>query len=259
MDVFSGSNDQCDDPTKFGPPIYYFGNHTEFYRMGTGPNDEHDDSIVGEYPVLFFQVNLTKSKGTASVLGYGFVDIPMNPGNYDIDISTSKPVAGKNMGEIEYRMNDYYFGCSTKEFQYMKTALNAPLLKPKTDNKLTVASRNGIVTEGSGSVRIRIRVLSLPEGRNHRDTYQNHTNLTRPIFHETISEVLSRVRRNKRERLIRDKLNPDVTENSARFMNGNRIARTDGHYTDAKKCEQNSRTDAILRRVKARKITRMSK
>lgn len=248
MDVFTGAYDQCDDTTKFGPPVYYFGNDIEFYRIGTRPEEICDDTIVGEHPVVFFQINLTRNEGITSVLGYGFIDVPMNPGSYDIDISTFRPVAGKNMGEIEYRMKDYYFGCAAKDFQYMKAALISPILAPKGSNKLSVGTRNGIVTEGSGSVRIRIRVLSLPEVGRHRNKRHNHKNSDRPIFHETISEVLSRVRRNKRERLMCNKFNSKVPETYDRSAIG----------TNTKEYDQNPRTGEILRRVRARKITRMT-
>lgn len=79
--------------------------------------------------------------------------------------------------------------------------------------------------------------------------------LARTIFHETIHEVSSRVRRNKRERLMRNKLNPEMTENYARPANEHGIAYNDKHFPDSNNYDQNSRTS--LRQVKARKITRV--
>lgn len=62
------------------------------------------------------------------------------------------------------------------------------------------------------------------------------------------------MRRNKRERLMRNKLNPEMTEN---YANEHGIAYNDKHFPDSNNYDQNSRTDAILRQVKARKITRV--
>ena len=97
------------------------------------------------------------------------------------------------LDEIVYRINDYYFGCTTCSFNDIKSYFTKQS-GVVNDNKDQISS------ETSGRVRVSINVLSsmVKIDINYKKTMIGGN--LRPTFRKPIEEVLARVRRETRER-----------------------------------------------------------
>jgi hypothetical protein len=129
--------------------------------------------------------------GLISLAGSALLDLPSEPGTYDMEVQTIKPIACTGMNERRCRLHSYYLGSSL-------------------DGVSEIIQPNGLITDGSGTIRIRVNVMKnyfkngSYYGYNNTDysdefSSPNH----RAKMQETVDEVLSRVRRNKRLRMSR--------------------------------------------------------
>lgn len=131
--------------------------------------------------------------GLISLAGSAFIDLPSEPGTYDIEVQTIKPIACTGMNERRCRLHSYYLGSSLDG--------GSDIIQP--------IDLEGLITDGSGTIRIRVNVMKNHfknglYGYNNTDYYDEFVSPNhREKMQETVDEVLSRVRRNKRLRVSR--------------------------------------------------------
>ena len=119
------------------------------------------------------------------------------------------------------RLQDYYLGSTLNEIQ--------------SENILIPNMKKGVVTDESGTVRLRVQNISSNFSSSLPELSSEESPL---ILRESIDEVLSRLRRNKRERTVSDAL--DYAVDKTNFDNL-RISK---------------KTREVLERAKARKDAR---
>ena len=129
-----------------------------------------------------------------SLAGSALIDLPSEPGTYDIEVQTIKPIACAGMNERRCRLHSYFLGSSLDRV--------SAIIQPN--------DREGLITDGSGTIRIRVNVTKnhfkngAYYGYNNTDYYDEFVSPNhRAKMQETVDEVLSRVRRNKRLRMSR--------------------------------------------------------
>ena len=140
-----------------------------------------------------------------SLAGSALLDLPSEPGTYDIEVQTIKPIACNGMNEMRCRLHSYYLGSSLDG--------GNEIIQP---NDL-----EGLITDGSGTIRIRVNVMKNyfkngSYGYNNTDYDEFSSPNHRAKMQETVDEVLSRVRRNKRLRMSRMMTTPSSYGTSRR-------------------------------------------
>lgn len=152
--------------------------------------------------------------GLTSLAGFGSVTIPTEPGTYEVFVPTWKPIACPGISQTRGRMHDYYLGGSClsviDSHDPIPTSGNEnDLIK---DANVSLFSKGGLVTDSSGTIHVRIHVARLLRFRGdsafnsyrHPEMIQanpiEESKQHRVKMRETVDEVLSRVRRNKRGR-----------------------------------------------------------
>jgi hypothetical protein len=132
--------------------------------------------------------------GLISLAGSALIDLPSEPGTYDMEVQTIKPIACTGMNERRCRLHSYFLGSSLDRV--------SEVMQPN--------DREGLITDGSGTIRIRVNVMrnyfknGSYYGYNNTDYYDGFSSPNhREKMQETVDEVLSRVRRNKRLRMSR--------------------------------------------------------
>lgn len=143
--------------------------------------------------------------GLISLAGSALLDLPSEPGTYDIEVQTIKPIACNLMNEMRCRLHSYYLGSSLDG--------GNEIIQP---NDL-----EGLITDGSGTIRIRVNVMKNyfkngSYGYNNTDYDEFSSPNHRAKMQETVDEVLSRVRRNKRLRMSRMITTPSLCGTSRR-------------------------------------------
>jgi hypothetical protein len=145
--------------------------------------------------------------GLISLAGSALLDLPSEPGTYDMEVQTIKPIACKGMNERRCRLHSYYLGSSLDRV--------SEIIQP--------SDLEGLITDGSGTIRIRVNVMKnyfkngSYYGYNNTDYYDEFSSPNhRAKMQETVDEVLSRVRRNKRLRMSRMMTTPSSYGSSRR-------------------------------------------
>ena len=146
--------------------------------------------------------------GLISLAGSALLDLPSEPGTYDMEVQTIKPIACAGMNERTCRLHSYYLGSSLDRV--------SEIMQP---NDL-----EGLITDGSGTIRIRVNVMKnyfkngSYYGYNNTGYYYDEFSSPnhRSKMEETVDEVLSRVRRNKRLRMSRMMTTPSSYGTSRR-------------------------------------------
>lgn len=171
-------------------------------------------SSYNDHPVATSQQSATMEMhayfhhnfGMISLAGSAIVDLPSDPGTYDLNVPTFKPIACSGMNERKCRMQSYYLGtCLSNEVQPTSEPADPSLLSNDDDGLTTrLLSKAGLITDGSGTIHLRVNVM-----KNYfNGAYNKLDELDPPSQHrvkvqETVDEVLSRVRWNKRVRMSR--------------------------------------------------------
>jgi hypothetical protein len=183
-------------------------------------------------PKIFIQVCASRGNGIESALGYALMEIPtFNSGTHDIELSTCKPIPKDFFSRQLSNLRDDHFGTSKDSFVSMRDYF----LRRSGDTK------SEFVTETSGVVRLRFITISRPQIERHDP---GEIDNQKPVLVETIDEVLSRVRRNRRERQICSNfpLIPESREMSEEKEDMDFLER--------------SRTKHVLSKIRARQATR---
>ena len=169
--------------------IYNFNHQFSF-------NNTRNESSEHERIVLELSAFNLHNFGVTALAGYGIVDVPTEPGKYYVDVIAWKPLARTSIGEKRCQLHSYYLGACLEKI--------GPCESVQSPKKLF--STNDLHTTVSGTVKIRIEVTD-----NHFSRKKFDANSARGdgapngYIRETVDEVLTRVRRNKRGRTSEDR------------------------------------------------------
>jgi len=206
--------------------------------------------------VLELRAYLKHNFSVTSLAGCGTITLPSEPGSHDIEVHTWKPVACSSIGETRCRMYDFYLGMALTEIQPLDpvpTSDSEHEMVKDVDTRLF--SKGGLLTDGSGSIHVRVSVMKNYCKDEKVDTdFCSAAEESRPRhrvkMRETVDEVLSRVRRNKRGRMSRlynnssDKLKHDSGASPSEETKSNSPPMSD---------IVSDRTKEVLTRVRSRK------
>ncbi|KAL7548331.1 hypothetical protein ACHAWF_011618 [Thalassiosira exigua] len=146
--------------------------------------------------------------GVTSLAGCGVAALPSDPGQYDVEVPTWRPISCSTaVGETRSRLYDHYLGSCLSDIgpqDPVPFSDGEDELTKGTDVRLV--SKGGLLTDGSGSIRVRVNVAANhfdKKGRDARPKAEEAPLQQRVKMRETVDEILARVRRNKRGRMAR--------------------------------------------------------
>ncbi len=208
--------------------------------------------------VLELHLYLKQNFGLISLAGCGTVALPTEPGTYDIVVKSWKPIAVTDIGESRARMHDFYLGSCLSEIGPLDPVPSSENEGTFVgDTEATLFSKGGLIADYSGNVHVRITVSRrLCKSSNWRSQEYPHN---RVKMRETVDEVISRVRRNKRGRMSR--VRTSSVQTNASSLNAPEIVKTrigsNAPTRDETKYSINrkvsNRTAEVLERVRSRK------
>ena len=115
------------------------------------------------WPQLVFEVSSVDKWQRHRVEGYGFADLPRNPGSFDVQIRTWRPT-----GSLTMQMQNHFIGGAVqlKDLQYVARPFdrNTPL------------NRFGLASESSGTLAIRFSTVfqRTPRASSRADGRSTH-------------------------------------------------------------------------------------
>ena len=194
----------------FSGSVYHF-NH-QFSLLYNTPGAQLQDDA--DPLLLELRAYFKHNFGLTSLAGFGTVTIPTEPGTYEVFVPTWKPISCPGISQTRGRMHDYCLGGSClseiESHDPIPTSDNeGELIK---DAHVSLFSKGGLVTDSSGTIHVRIHVSKVLKFRGDSTSKSyRHPEMIQAIriedskqhrvkMRETIDEVLSRVRRNKRGR-----------------------------------------------------------
>ena len=191
--------------TVLGDTGLYHLNH-QFSLLFNRCQDDDQQHTQSQHMVLELRAYFKHNFGVLSLAGCGSLNLPSEPGTYDFKVPTWKPVACSTISERKCRMYDFYLGSCLSEIgplDPVPTSEGESELMKEGDGKLF--SKGGLMTDGSGSITVRVNVMRnyFKDNDNHTAMHSEETHQHRVKMRETVDEVLSRVRRNKRGRMAR--------------------------------------------------------
>lgn len=242
-------------------------NHQFSFLYNKSPDQDDGDISKGniERPtnlvVLELHVYFKHNFGVTSLAGCVSIILPVEPGTYELTVPTWKPIACSGVGETRCRMHDFYLGSCLGEIgplDPVPTSESESEMVKDTD--IRIFSKGGLLTDCSGSIHVRVNIMSNFFG-NDRDTDMHsgfeESHQHRVKMRETVDEVLSRVRRNKRGRMARvcDPSNSSTgkARATAAAKERHNTALTAGETRPDVSDKVSSRTAEVLERVRSRK------
>ena len=192
LDIISG-NDFTVGNDPFSDSTFLLGHLIELDKISF-PSEKQIPTFSTDCmsrPKIFIQVCSSRGNGIESALGYALLEIPtLVDGNHEIELPTWKPIPKEFMSRQINNLREYYFGTKKESFELMRNFFL------RSGDRV----KSNFFTETSGFVRVRVVKTHKPEydrsSKGSRDS-------KKPIVVETIDEVISRVRRNRRERQLR--------------------------------------------------------
>lgn len=204
------------------PSVHYFAHPISLVSTRDSAVTLEDGSVL-DRPFLLFRVWTRRANGV-TLVGYGCLNVPREPGIHEVDVQTWKVVGNGSSTTIHFKLTEFYLGSSPIEFDYMKDM--QCLMKTCAEERESVsedASSNTLITAKAGSIQVRVHVNSgygpVGVGRSmpfaplrDRDRGESRTSRaskgnSKPPptnLREGIDEVLRKVRKHRRERLLRD-------------------------------------------------------
>ncbi len=189
---------------QFGRVKMHHINH-QFSLLFRNSSDKEGRSSTISHPAALIEMHayFHHNFGLISLAGSTVAPLPFEPGTYDIHVPTFKPIACSGMNERKCRMQSYYLGtCLNDEGRPGPTPSN------EEDGEIaTRLSKAGLITDGSGTIHLRVNIMkNYFNGAYSKDRTSDELEEScqhRMKVQETVDEVLSRVRRNKRVRVSR--------------------------------------------------------
>eukprot|EP00804_Cyclotella_cryptica_P006547 CCRYP_012814-RA/>CCRYP_012814-RA protein AED:0.03 eAED:0.01 QI:0/0/0/1/1/1/2/0/487 len=181
--------------------------YNELYNFSHQFTTMFNTSSVRNYNRIVLELSAIQlhNFGFTSLAGCGTVDLPTKPGAHDLEIVTWKPIACSSVGAIRSQMHEYYLGSC---FDEIGPSDSAPTAANEHDwlkkANIELLSKNDLHTIGSGTIKLRVNVAENYFRRNvhaNSNPDESETDIQRGLIRETVDEVLSRIRRNKRGRM----------------------------------------------------------
>lgn len=222
-------------------------------------DDSRRNNESSTHLILELRAYLNQNFGLTSLAGYGTLPLPTDPGTYDTLVKVWKPIADASIGETRARMHDFYLGACLSEIgplDPVPTSENERRIAEAAD--ATLFSKGGLLTDYSGNVYVRITVSRLSWRRQSSEWKKVEHQQHRVKMRETVDEVLSRVRRNKRGRMSRVYTNSSVlpvsslTAELAKSKHDGDVT-TNAETNNISKDKVSYRTAEVLERVRSRK------
>eukprot|EP00562_Extubocellulus_spinifer_P029588 CAMPEP_0178725416 /NCGR_PEP_ID=MMETSP0699-20121125/26665_1 /TAXON_ID=265572 /ORGANISM="Extubocellulus spinifer, Strain CCMP396" /LENGTH=347 /DNA_ID=CAMNT_0020376755 /DNA_START=544 /DNA_END=1584 /DNA_ORIENTATION=+ len=200
------------------PTIHYFAHHLDL----TSTRSRDRAITVVDHPILLIQVCARRTDGVITAAGCGLLRIPSSDlGKHEMNIQTWR-VVGDGTSDLRFKLADYYLGTRPIQFDDMKeldclTRSRSPDMSSTEQNGSFSGSSSPppkFITAESGTVQVRILIgsergttsrkgLRCGRSRSRKET----ASISKPPpsnIREGIDDVLSRVRENRRERMLRD-------------------------------------------------------
>ena len=168
------------------------------FSKSRGSND-HPAAISQQSAMMEMHAYFHHNFGMISLAGSATVALPCEPGAHDLTLPFVIPIACSGINERTCRMQSYYLGTCMSDVR--------PCEPSPTTRR--ILSKAGLITEGSGSITLRVNVMknyfngAYNDNNNNSSDEQAYSSQHRTTVQETVDEVLSRVRRNKRIRMSR--------------------------------------------------------
>lgn len=234
-------------------------------RQGGSPTTKEDEARRTIPPpsanlVLELHAYFKHNYGITSLAGCGTMVLPSEPGTHDLELSAWKPIACHGHSETRCRMHAFYLGSCLSDIGPLD---EVPTSESEGDvvshASIGLFSKGGLVSDGSGSILVSVSVAknyfirskAQAETPSEREGAVQHQAKVR----ETVDEVLSRVRRNKRGRMAR--VYTSSSAESTRVKGVDPAKWDHSGFEEAKRCDftdrVSSRTAEVLERVRSRK------
>ena len=208
--------------------------------------------------VLELRVYLKHNFGLTSLAGMGTITLPNEPGTHDIIVPTWRPISSSGISMAKGRMYDFYLGSTCCDIGPRDPVSTATFSEKKfehdMDTDIQLFSKAGLHTEGSGSIHVKVNIMHnyFKDGDAAEALSVEESSYHRVKMRETVDEVLSRVRRNKRGRMAR------VTHTSSSSDQTTRIKERTVNSTLSAAAEEakdmsRDRTAEVLNRVLSRR------
>jgi hypothetical protein len=253
--IFNASMTGTTAPWHINHPFTLLYDNHEDFQLQKERNNDPSLNLV-----LELRVYLKQNFGLISLAGCGTVDLPTVPGTYDILVKHWKPIADTHIGETRARMHDFYLGSCLSEIGPLDSV---PPSKAEAAiagvADATLVSKGGLSVDYSGIVHVKVTVSRLDLLRKSSNWKLEDYSYHRVKMRETVDEVISRVRRNKRGRMSRVRTSSVLTSasslNAPEFVT--RRIDSNAPIKDEIKHDINSkfstRTAEVLERVRSRK------
>jgi hypothetical protein len=186
-------------------------------------------------PTLHFQVYSVGWMDRHVLEGYGYMPLPDDPGTVDIDIKTWRP-----QGDLQSKMAEFFLGSAAR--------LKDPMFAEVPDKKASAINRFGVLTESSGSVRMRCHTV-LTDARLAKVLDAQPVEVTKAMNRtRTVEEILN----NFRSAGQLSRRSGSIIGRS--FMSSSLEGGIASHADHAQSAAQrDSRVDAIVSQVRAKK------
>ncbi len=193
-----------------GIPRYFLGHHLSMSRTTSNSSRQYADakndddckenSMREQFLSISVQVCARYSDSVESILGVGTAQVSIRKGAQNIIIPTCRIISWKGMSERMFRLKDYFIGFTREEIQQLYEEAHV--------------GGFGCMTESTGSVRMTIEHISSNDVfRINRQNTENTNSILSsiPVRREPIEEILSRVRRRRRERSNKEEVNEAIS------------------------------------------------
>ncbi|CEM19320.1 unnamed protein product [Vitrella brassicaformis CCMP3155] len=140
--IYRSTTAQCFAPP--GYPIYTFGHPIEMHFAALEKSADREETPLSPPPRLFFLVYSKDGFGKCGIEGYGYVDVPLEPGQHEVECSIWKP--------IQQQAQERLLGSRTPLFY--------PKLAAYTDNNGTPRNRSAMLTSSQrGVLQMQLSVI----------------------------------------------------------------------------------------------------
>lgn len=176
---------------------YHFNHYfTTMFNTKDALNDhkpKHDKFVLELYAVILHN-------DTTTNIGCAAVDIPTTPGEHELEISTWIPIARSSVGTTHSRLHYYYLGSSLDNIRPTDLVQTMSNEQDWTKSSSpTLLSKHDLHSETSGTVNVRVSVAN--NNFRREGVAFSGSQSQRVFLRETVDEVLTRVRKNKRHRM----------------------------------------------------------
>lgn len=112
---------------------------------------QKDDAQICKYPILFLQVNSMDSWGRARIEGYGFLQLPRQPGYHDVLVQTYAPQTS-----LYQKIHQFFLG-GTQKIKDMKKIVETSFVNDQQIE--TVVNHYNLKAESKGQIKLSLNLV----------------------------------------------------------------------------------------------------